>query len=217
MNLLLDYKRILDAIPAVVYINQLDDFDDPTTGKNIYVNKQGLDFLEMTQERIIEMGFRFFIETMHPEDLKAIVPESMIKNPQMLGRRFGGMMRIRKIGGDFKWFYGWSTVIELKNGKPWQFLNITIDVEPQVDTPIQLLELLKDNNRLRNELKIAHLTPRERVILKHIANGSGDPEIAEKLFISIKTAKTHRHNILVKLNLKKSTDLVRFAVENGLN
>ncbi|MDB6115848.1 MAG: two component transcriptional regulator, LuxR family, partial [Lacunisphaera sp.] len=46
--------------------------------------------------------------------------------------------------------------------------------------------------------------------------GFGTSEMAEKLFISPRTAETHRTNLMQKLGLQSQTDLVRFAIRKGL-
>jgi DNA-binding NarL/FixJ family response regulator len=60
------------------------------------------------------------------------------------------------------------------------------------------------------------LTPREQEILSLLAEGLPSAEIAEKLFISPKTVKNHRANIMQKLDLHNTMDLVRYAVKLGL-
>lgn len=60
------------------------------------------------------------------------------------------------------------------------------------------------------------ITPRERMVLQLAAEGASNGEIAEKLFISPRTAETHRTNLLRKLGLQTQTDLVRFAIRKGL-
>lgn len=60
------------------------------------------------------------------------------------------------------------------------------------------------------------LTPRERMVLQLAAEGAGNSEVAQKLFISPRTAETHRTNLLRKLGLQTQTDLVRFAIRKGL-
>ena len=60
------------------------------------------------------------------------------------------------------------------------------------------------------------LSPREREVLQLATEGYGNPEIAEKLFISPRTAETHRTNLMRKLALQSQTDLVRFAIRKGL-
>jgi DNA-binding NarL/FixJ family response regulator len=63
---------------------------------------------------------------------------------------------------------------------------------------------------------LSTLSPREREVLQLGAEGFGNAEIAEKLFISPRTAETHRTNLMRKLGLQSQTDLVRFAIRKGL-
>ena len=60
------------------------------------------------------------------------------------------------------------------------------------------------------------LTPREREVLALAAEGMSTTAMAEKLFISPRTAETHRTNLMQKLGLQSQTDLVRFAIRRGL-
>jgi len=60
------------------------------------------------------------------------------------------------------------------------------------------------------------LTPREREILKLIAEGHSSREIADTLFISLKTVYGHRTKIMEKLGLRNRTDLFKFAVRKVL-
>ena len=60
------------------------------------------------------------------------------------------------------------------------------------------------------------LTNRERMVLQLAAEGSTSAEIAGKLFISPRTAETHRSNLMRKLGLRSQTDLVRFAIRRRI-
>jgi DNA-binding NarL/FixJ family response regulator len=72
-------------------------------------------------------------------------------------------------------------------------------------------------NRNVNEEDIEkHLTAREVEIIRHIADGLTNHEIAEKLFLSIVTVDTHRKNMLAKLHLKNTASLVKYAAEHKL-
>lgn len=61
------------------------------------------------------------------------------------------------------------------------------------------------------------LSPRENEVLKLVAKGYTYREIAEKLFISVKTVQNHVQNILTKLQLKKRYELMRYAIQRGLD
>ena len=60
------------------------------------------------------------------------------------------------------------------------------------------------------------LTPREREILKLIAEGHTSREIAEMLFISLKTVMGHRAKIMEKLGLHNRTELIKYAMRKGV-
>ncbi|MBE9528930.1 MAG: response regulator transcription factor [Proteobacteria bacterium] len=60
------------------------------------------------------------------------------------------------------------------------------------------------------------LTAREKEILKHIASGNTNKEIGEKLFIALSTVKTHRVNIMTKLDVHDVAGLTRIAIAKGL-
>jgi len=59
------------------------------------------------------------------------------------------------------------------------------------------------------------LTTREREVLKLVAEGNSSKEIAALLFISVFTVNNHRASIMEKLNLRKATDLVKYAIRKG--
>jgi DNA-binding NarL/FixJ family response regulator len=59
------------------------------------------------------------------------------------------------------------------------------------------------------------LTIREREVLKLIAEGKSSKEIAYLLFISVYTVNNHRANIIKKLEIRRTADLVRYAIDKG--
>jgi two-component system, NarL family, response regulator NreC len=60
------------------------------------------------------------------------------------------------------------------------------------------------------------LSDREREVLRLLALGHTNQEIAKQLFISVRTAETHRAHIMRKLRLDTRAELVRYAIERGL-
>lgn len=83
--------------------------------------------------------------------------------------------------------------------------------------PFKIIEWIA-RERLGERRKTARnlLTPREREITQLLAEGKGNKEVAAILNISIKTAETHRANIMLKLNLHSITDLVHYAIRNKM-
>ncbi|MGE3277787.1 MAG: response regulator [Vicinamibacterales bacterium] len=60
------------------------------------------------------------------------------------------------------------------------------------------------------------LTPREKQVLKLVAEGLSNKDIAEHLDISVKTAMTHREHLMQKLNLHSRAALIRYAIREGV-
>jgi DNA-binding NarL/FixJ family response regulator len=74
---------------------------------------------------------------------------------------------------------------------------------------------VEKSNRLRGETRGESLTEREREVLRQIAWGYSNKEIAERLDISIKTVEAHKANALKKLGMHSRIDIVRYAVLQG--
>lgn len=79
----------------------------------------------------------------------------------------------------------------------------------------QVQDLLMHEYQGKGETWADPLTLRERQVLKLIAEGRSSKDIAQMLFISDRTVQNHRANIMRKLNIKKVTDLVRYALQKG--
>jgi DNA-binding NarL/FixJ family response regulator len=75
-----------------------------------------------------------------------------------------------------------------------------------------LWQLKSNSGRVGYDL----LTAREREVLQLIAEGSSNQQIAEELYISVKTVEAHRAHIMTKLHAKNRTDLIRYALRKGL-
>ncbi len=74
----------------------------------------------------------------------------------------------------------------------------------------------EDINLSEKENRQRDLSAREMEVFKLIAEGDSNRGIAEKLFISIRTVETHKNNIMNKIGLKTTVDLVKFAIKNNI-
>lgn len=80
----------------------------------------------------------------------------------------------------------------------------------------ELLVKLIQNVAITNHSEHPLLTPREQEVLKWIALGYSNEEIAEKLHVSAATIRTHRTNLLHKTGCKNSASLVMWAIKNKI-
>lgn len=62
----------------------------------------------------------------------------------------------------------------------------------------------------------ARVTPREKEIIRLLADGNSNKEIAARLDLSIKTVETHRKNVMAKLEFRSLSDLVRYAIQHQI-
>ncbi|MCE3226845.1 MAG: Response regulator containing a CheY-like receiver domain and an DNA-binding domain [Bacteroidetes bacterium] len=71
------------------------------------------------------------------------------------------------------------------------------------------------NGSARNNQKV-DITKREKEIIELISQGLSNKEIAEKLFVSISTVDAHRYNILKKLDVKNTAEMITKAIKNKI-
>jgi len=79
----------------------------------------------------------------------------------------------------------------------------------------ELVESLLATQHL-DQPELAMLTPRQRQILQLIVEGNGTREIAERLFVSVKTVETHRAQLMERLGIHDIPGLVRLAIRTGI-
>lgn len=85
-----------------------------------------------------------------------------------------------------------------------------------MDDVIKKILLQESITGQRRSIFDVPLTKREKEILKLIAEGFSNQEIADKLFISLRTVETHRLNMNQKLDVKNTAGLVKEAIKRGL-
>lgn len=85
-------------------------------------------------------------------------------------------------------------------------------------TNILLGSYISDKNINKNEKenRQKNLSTREMEVFKLFAEGNTNKNIANKLFISIRTVETHKTNIMKKIGLKTTVDMVKFAIKNNI-
>lgn len=79
-----------------------------------------------------------------------------------------------------------------------------------------LQELVSPEVSSTREEQDVHITEREMEVLKLIVNEFTNQEIADKLFVSVRTVDAHRRNLLQKTGAKNTAGLVKFALKNNL-
>ena len=80
----------------------------------------------------------------------------------------------------------------------------------------QFYEKSVGNEKVKKTYSSGKISNREVEVLKLIASGFSNSQIAEKLFISVRTVDAHRNHIMQKLELNNTAELVKYAIKNDI-
>lgn len=100
-----------------------------------------------------------------------------------------------------------SAIMAVSQGNPY--------LSPSISKTI-IEEYLRQADEAHLEDDFDKLSSREREVLQLLAEGDSYKDVAKKLHISEKTVGVHRVNIMEKLNLSNSTELVKYAIRKGI-
>ncbi len=144
------------------------------------------------------------IKTLHPDVIVLIL--TMHKEKEYLYQAIsaGADGYLLKEDADTELF---SAIEKIRQGKFYLSPHLSDEVLDD------LVQTRRGNGR--PSLEPPELTTREREVLKMIAEGKSNKEVADLLFISVRTVEHHRANLMFKLNIKKTVDLVKYAISNG--
>jgi DNA-binding CsgD family transcriptional regulator len=200
------YEKIANLTPAGISIWDVNELEIK------WVNLPGLQFFGYGSPADSKLlGRSFFAKNFHSDDLYLIEDGLAFfeKNPSGV---FEAICRIK--GKNHSWFKIWtrSRVLAFKNEKPHNIISYLLPLE-QIKFKN---EILGRKIKPENEIKLGYferVTTRELEIIQLIAHGHTNKEIASTLFLSPDTIKTHRKNILNKLSLRNTAELVKYAVK----
>jgi len=84
------------------------------------------------------------------------------------------------------------------------------------DVALQIILNESASNKLKHIRSKTDLSEREIQIIQFICDGMSDKKIAETLYLSESTISNHRQNIMKKINCHKSTEIITYAIKNGI-
>jgi two-component system response regulator NreC len=113
---------------------------------------------------------------------------------------------LAKESGKYELF---EAIYTLRNGHEYYSQSITHFLLTQYISRIK-------NKTPEGEASLKTLSSREIEIIELWGNSFTNKEIADKLFISVRTVESHKNHIMQKLNLRTAVDLVKFAIKNNI-
>ncbi len=196
-------KSTINQFPDFKLIETFTDFDDLVD----YLNKNNANII-ITDLEIKRSGPDAikFLHNKYP-DIKILVLTDVLKEIEIFSSlKAGAIGYIDKTTTDAQ---------ELHRA-----LKAVVNSEEYFSEPVANLIIQNYVKNIRqgeeiSEKKPRNLTRREIQILKLISEGLTNKQIADGLFISVRTVETHKNNIMQKLGLKNTAELIKFAIKHG--
>jgi len=226
------YRALLDNINGFIVICNY------TTGLYEYISDGirshlGHDVTGLNEEQLTHFVFSTIYDSHRDFMLNKFIPAVFTyynensSKVNALDYRYACCIKVRNVYGDYVWYLIDTVVIEAdSNGSPLRTLITCTNINQfkkddliyyniQCKNAVDVYEVVLEGTDTDQKLTHA-LTPRELQIINLISVGHTNQEIADKIFVSVNTVKTHRKNILKKTKCKGTADLTNFAFSRGL-
>ncbi len=184
-------------------------------GNYYYFNDYFAHIMGVSREYINQAGIRIMQERVHPDDFlkclsithQALMEFEHMKEAERDSTQFRFFFRLQQKSGEYSWVMQSNRHVKWDPSLPSLDLAYIIELFDQ-NHPMKVMGVLQTSRRSMEifpagEVELlSQLSLREMEILRLIAAGLSSNEISEKLIISYNTVKSHRRNILQKLNVK---------------
>ncbi len=199
-----DFETLANEIPLFMSLN------DPETFELIQINKKHVEYSGFTLEEIRE-NWDEYIKIVHPKTIESMI--GFLPAFYATENKNRSIAFVQYVKGyydsEFHPYITFSKPSSLPNG-----LNLWLTASPddfgrkkgKIEQVIRM-----DEFKLRHFKRFQQLTEREVEILKLLANGCNNPQIAERLYLARSTVETHRKNLKRKLELQSFRDLMKYA------
>ncbi|MBI9068203.1 MAG: PAS domain-containing protein [Salinivirgaceae bacterium] len=213
-----EYKLLIQALnglDSVIYINNI--FKDGSI-KLIWANNNLNDITGFTFEERQQMGEKYYELYYHPDDYKNVINIIHDVAHRKLDA-YSMNYRIKHKNGKWVWIYSKGNIYDEDKDKGIRkCISVAINMTDRiVMNEEQLNILLKELAQLRNKLLINKLSNTELKIVNLLCKGLTVKQIAKKQNRSPETINNHKRNVFKKLGINKISELVAFAIENGLD
>jgi PAS domain S-box-containing protein len=221
-------SHLFNALPCAVYML------DYQTKQYIFVSKNCEKIIGYSANEIMQKGNAFYADKLHPEDLEIysskvfkefIVYTSTLAQDEIKKARLSFNYRFKRKDGVYIHILQQFEVLEVnKQNNPVLVLGFVTDItaHKKDDKVVYAISTYDKKNGFSmvttDSFPQTHLvvSAREKEIIKGLVEGLGSKQIAGKLHISLYTVNAHRRNILKKVQVKNTSELISYAIANAM-
>ena len=202
-------QDLSDNLPGWIHLNNLDNFS------LLWMSRQMQNDLQADVEQARRQGASFLMDIIHPETTRHVLPSLHALANQMDDHHITGFIQMIRHNKrePYQAYYTTAKISHKLNCLISQSVPLV-----NFEKHLRSISLSMECDKIRTDhfVRFLSLTKREKEILGLIAAGNDNKMIARKLCISYWTVRTHRRNILQKLDANCIQDLVRLAYIFGL-
>jgi DNA-binding CsgD family transcriptional regulator len=206
-----EIHAVADDFPGIIIIHNVQE----EFRRVEYMSPRGLDILRITMEELHAIGEDYFPRYFNMEDANDYLPKFLeLMQQSDTDRIYSFFQQVRRSPSEPWHWYSSSVKILAKDQQGRSLLSITfaVPINPLDHLYHKTQRLLEENNFLRRHFKeFSSLTSRETEVARALVSGLSATQIAQKLYVTIETVKTHRKNIYRKLGISSSHQLQEYA------
>ncbi len=199
-----DFTSVAEKSPICMQLS------DPKTYQVCWANEKFSELSGYSLEEV-EENWDDYIQIVHPETVNNILeflPEFYATQTRSQTLHFLQYVKLHQ-QSTYSPVISFTKPSSLSNGMLLWLTALPGDLGKMSKHMEQIVKM--DQFKLKHFKRFQQLTAREIEILKLLANGCNNPEIAERIFISRSTVETHRKNIKRKLEIRTYRDMIKYA------
>ncbi len=205
------YKILINPPDTFVYINDL------INKRKVWSCDNYEKLCGYTLDEANSLGEKYFQKAYHKEDKNIFLESSKEIARWDKTKSWKGVYRYKTKEGNFLWMYSIGRIFKYdSNNRPWLAIGIGFNITQTYSREEHLRKLMRENYELKHKSIKKLLSRQEKKVLKYLTDGFSSKEIAEKENLSCHTIETHRKNILKKLELNNTAELIKLATSGGL-
>lgn len=203
-----DFNTVGEKLPISIHRN------DTVTLRMLDYNDLTLKYIGYSREELDELGARYFEKHMHPYN-REVTSKQVVQAGRKDPDKVIGYIEYIHVYANEEEYKPVLSFTKIGEADPTKTLGLSMIPQMFYNSkmPQKMERIIEmDEFKFNHFKQFQQLTKREKQILKLLAEGQNNPNIANRLFISRQTVETHRKHINRKLDIKHFRDVLQYAL-----